>query len=426
MKLGDKNMKLEENNNINPQSEENKPTKKRKKFKEKSKGAKIAIVTGISLSSILLLALLGAGGYVGYVSAQFYRIEDKLDLTNDIIKGTGTIKNASNIDKNTELSILTYNVGFGAYDHDYSFFMDVGTMKDGTVITGKYAKAIDKDHATKNTAGSVKKIKEENTDFVFLQEVDKESDRCYHINQYDEFNNALTSYSSVYASNFHTAYLAYPFNDPIGKTEAGIVTYSKYGLTSSLRRSYPVDLSFPTKFFDLDRCFSVSRITLSSGKNLVLANSHMSAYDEGGKIRRQQLEMLTSFMSEEYAKGNYVIVGGDFNHDLCSSADQFESDELHPDWVAEILPTDIPEHFSIISGMYGQDNVTKVPTCRAAEMPYTKKTNSKGKEYLSNYTVVIDGFICSNNITVTDYYNIDWDFEFSDHNPARMSFTLNM
>jgi hypothetical protein len=59
-------------------------------------------------------------------------------------------------------------------------------------------------------------------------------------------------------------------------------------------------------------------------------------------------------------------------------------------------------------------------------MPYTKKTNSKGKEYLSNYTVVIDGFICSDNITVTDYYNIDWDFEFSDHNPARMSFTLNM
>ena len=301
-------------------------------------------------------------------------------------------------------------------------------MKDGTTITGKYAKAINYDHARANTTGALNAVKALNTDFIFIQEIDKASNRCYNINQYQEFTDALTDYDSVYASNFHTAYLAYPFSDPIGMTEAGLGTYSKYNIDEAVRRSYPVDQSFPTKFFDLDRCFSVSRINLSNGKQLVLANSHMSAYDEGGKIRKAQLTMLKDFMTEEYTAGNYVVIGGDFNHDLCGSADHelFPSDELHPDWVASLTAEDMPTGFSIVSQFFGEDGVTPVPTCRAAEMPYTRVTRADGTTYLSNYTVVIDGFIVSDNISVVSNYNVDLDFEFSDHNPAKMTFKLDI
>ena len=40
---------------------------------------------------------------------------------------------------------MTYNVGFGAYSPDYTFFMDTGVMRDGTKTTGKYGKAIVRD-----------------------------------------------------------------------------------------------------------------------------------------------------------------------------------------------------------------------------------------------------------------------------------------
>ena len=48
-------------------------------------------------------------------------------------------------------------------------------------------------------------------------------------------------------------------------------------------------------------------------------------------------------------------------------------------------------------------------------MPYEKGVN---------YSVVLDGFIVSDNVQVVANENIDGDFEFSDHNPAVMRFML--
>ena len=53
------------------------------------------------------------------------------------------------------------------------------------------------------------------------------------------------------------------------------------------------------------------KIPVTNGHKLILINSHMSAYDKGGKMRVKQLRLLNSVMESEYKKGNYVIVGGD-------------------------------------------------------------------------------------------------------------------
>ena len=102
--------------------------------------------------------------------------------------------------------------------------MDEGYMKDGTYVKGKYSTARSKDIVLENTNGAINTIKDLNADFMFFQEVDKKADRSYDVNQYQMIMDEFEDYSSVYASNFHSAYLLYPFNDPIGKTEAGIVT----------------------------------------------------------------------------------------------------------------------------------------------------------------------------------------------------------
>ncbi len=370
-------------------------------------------ITLISVGCVLLALLLVVGGYVLYVVLQYSRIEDNLSLqieNNDA---------AAQIDKNS-FSIMTYNIGFGAYSTDFSFFMDSGTMKDGTAVSGTGSKAKDKETVIKNTDGAIGAAKEVNPDFLFLQETDVKSTRARGVNQLEKFTSAFTSSAYVYAENFHSAYLFYPFSDPHGKTNAGIVTLSRYKINESVRRSFPVDESFPTRFFDLDRCFSVSRINLDgdkAGKQLVLINVHLSAYDEGGLIRAKQLEMLNGVLKEERDKGNYVVAGGDFNHDIAfeaaptenkDSLTLFESDQNVPEWVYTLKNENLAEGYSFAAAL-------NAPTCRSTDMPYEKGVN---------YTVVIDGFIVSDNVRVDSVKNVDTGFEFSDHNPATMNFTL--
>ena len=72
----------------------------------------------------------------------------------------------------TEYSISTYNIGFGAYTHDFSFFMDSGETLDGEKVTGKDSVAASKDIVIENTTGAVNTIKDKAVDFAFFQEVD--------------------------------------------------------------------------------------------------------------------------------------------------------------------------------------------------------------------------------------------------------------
>lgn len=341
--------------------------------------------------------------YVLYVSLTYYRIKDnvKLDISNN---------QNNTIDFNKEYKMLTYNIGFGAYDHDFSFFLDEAYTKDNKFISGKYAKAISKNNVRNNTDKIINILKENPSDIYLIQEIDKKANRSYFINQVEEISNSLKKYSSVYISNFHSAYLAYPLHDMIGKSESGLLTLSKYNFYSNIRRSYPVTNEFFKKFFDLDRAFSVHRSKLKNNKDLVIVNSHMSAYDKGGNIRKRQLEMLKNFMIEEKSKGNYVIIGGDFNHDYANSKYLYMGDKKVPEWVFDLSDKDLVDGYRFVipknKDLYG--------TCRGAESPYDKN---------KTYQVVIDGFIVSSNIEAESEI-INNNYIASDHQPVVLKFKL--
>ena len=368
-----------------------------------SKGLKRGLIITAIVIYILVLII---GGYLGYIMIQYYRYGDVVKLNVD--------RNSVNktVSLNRAYSISTYNIGFGAYNHEYSFFMDEGYMKDGKYVSGKYATAQSKEIVLTNTNGAINTIKSLNPDFMFFQEVDKKATRSYSVNQYEMIMDSFDEYSSVYASNFHSAYLLYPFNDPIGKTEAGIATLSDYKINSATRHKLPIDESFPTKFFDLDRCFMITRYTVAEGKELVLINVHLSAYDKGGVYRKKQLDLLNEILKEEKLKGNYVIAGGDFNHDIANSLNSFATEQKVPEWVYVLSDSDLEEGYKFATS-------NEKPTCRSTDMPYTKDVN---------YSVVIDGFIVSNNVSVKSVTNLaqenDELFVYSDHNPVYMEFVL--
>lgn len=358
----------------------------------------------VALGILILVAGVAAGGYIAYMQAQYYRIEDHLALpverpVDDILC------------TETPYTAVSYNIGFGAYGPDYSFFMDTGALLDGTPTQGQYGKAISRDAVLCNTSGALHTLCQMDADFYLLQEVDEKADRSYHVNERLMAARALPGYSRVWAENFHSAYLAYPLHDPHGAVQAGLASFSRYQVNQAVRRSYPVDESFFVKFTDLDRCFTLLRLPVEGQTGqLVLINSHMSAYDEGGVVRARQLKLLNQVIQEEYKKGNYVIVGGDFNHALYGTGHAFACRQQYPAWVQDMGNEDLPDHFSFVVARNG----TQVPTCRGADIPYQKGVN---------YVTVVDGFLVSDNVHA-EALNVDTDFLYSDHNPVLLTFTL--
>lgn len=364
----------------------------------------LKVLLGLGITIALVF-----GGYLLYLQLNYYRIPDNTSIAND-----GASPATTRVEVGKEYTASTYNIGFGAYTPDYTFFMDEGIMADGTRTKGEHGRAVSKDSVETCTKGALDTVASLHNgtapDFMLFQEVDRNSDRSYHVNQVQTTNSKFSEDASYYAQNFHTGFLAYPIPEFHGSVDAGLMTLSSVAATESTRRSYPVDQSFFAKFFDLDRCFMVTRYPTDDGHELVLINSHMSAYDAGGTMRAKQLAMLRDILTEERAKGNYVIAGGDWNHALAGSLSLYPSDQQVPDWVAELKDSDLPEGFSVVKA----DNLADVPSCRGDDIPYTKG---------HTYTTTVDGWIVSDNVKA-QAENIDTGFAYSDHNPVLLRFTL--
>jgi len=379
---------------------------------------KTGLIVGIVLSTIVTIAL----SYVGYVVLSYNRIGDiSLDVDNNSTKEKVAV--------NQELGMVTYNIGFGAYSQDFTFFLDDGYDDEGNRTIGYHSKALSKDDVIFNTNGAIKTVQDLNPDFVMLQEVDTNSTRSYHINQDEEFKTSFKDYSHTHCVNFHTAFLPYPLYDMHGTVNAGLSTFSRYKIQAAERKSYTIadDLS---KLFDLDRCFSVHEITVENGKSLFIINSHMSAYDEGGVIRKQQMLELNTFMKSVTDNGNYLIVGGDFNHDLLINNPDYNYNETDhrpfgvtkkkPDWLSYLFDENGKSPLYDDVKVYAADNE---PTCRNNDIEW-----EEGKTFVAT----VDGFVVSKNVEVNAVKTIRTKqgkkgvdgFAFSDHQPVELRFTL--
>lgn len=334
--------------------------------------------------------------YSAYLIFSYSRIDDNQDLS---ITGRGKVSVAKTSEPYT---IVTQNIGFGAYTKDFTFFMD----------GGKNSWAKSKESIVNCISLAVKEVKSVAPDFALLQEIDIDSTRSYHMNELELIRPHFSEYQEVFACNYHSAFLMYPLLQPHGTSNSGMATYSKIDISSALRRKLPISEGF-SKFLDLDRCYSVSRIPVENGKELLIYNIHSSAYGGDDNVRENQMMMLFNDMKTEYNNGNYCICGGDFNHDFTGNSTQELNGGEHVDfgW-AKPFPTNmIPD--GIIHCVNYSSGIQK-PTCRNDDIPYVE----------GNFTFISDGFLVSENVSVTYLENIVTGFVYSDHNPVVMSFTL--
>lgn len=372
--------------------------------------------------AVIVALILVVGGYVAYVAINYERLGNvPLDIVGK--------DPAASLQTGKEYKALTWNIGFGAYEQDYSFFMDESTLRRdvegignaGDTVSGTASTARSEESTLWMTNGIIESKEElsanNGIDFLLFQEVDTDSHRTFRVNQVDLITSALKEEhpQSVFASNFHTVWLQYPLFNPIGDIQSGLLTASAFTVNRADRYGYSIDESFPTKFFDLDRCFSASYVPVEgSDAHLVLINSHMTAYSSSNDIRTQQLKELMAFAQNEYDQGNYVIIGGDFNQVLSSDPERgitnWQNAEEIPTWVGTLETGLLGSNFETV---YAR-NEFEVSTCRDSSFPYRAG---------ENFEVVIDGFIVSDNVHALSV-NIQENYVYSDHNPVLLTFVL--
>mgnify|MGYP002323857181 CR=1 FL=1 len=348
------------------------------------------------LAVILILVI-----YLLYLVISYHRIEDNLALQVET-SDEGGQQETKKLTTGEQYSALTYNIGFGAYTPDFSFFMD----------GGKSSWAKSKDSVLDTVQGAGDLAASLNPDFAMIEEIDLDSTRSYHVNEYDILRNCFPNDYYVFAQNYDSAFLFYPFTQPHGSSKSGIGLFSKYPVTSALRRSLPISTSF-SKFLDLDRCYSISRVPVDNGKELVIFALHMSAYGNSDAIREGQIAMLSADMQKEYEAGNYVLCGGDFNHDLKAAEDDSTDKES---WAYPFPREELPEHFAFcIDQLTAQEKNDLWDSARNADMEYVPGVT---------YTVTLDGFIISDNIECVSYEDINTGYSYSDHDPVYLKFRL--
>lgn len=355
------------------------------------------------LLAAILLFLLYVVGCLCHGTYSDFKADEIMQL--DVKGSTAGIQ----VIEKDVLTFANWNVGYGGLGKESNFFYDSGGF---LTSKGKMIRA-PKSNVEKNIKGAVSFLKEQTVDFYLFQEVDKNSKRSYYINQHQQYIDARKDYAATFAINYKSARVPLPvfeFWRVMGKMESGLGTYMKYKPTQSTRYQFPGNYGWPTRIFQLDRCFALHRFKTKNGKELIVINTHNSAYDDG-TLKKQQMEYMRKLLVSEYEKGNYVVVGGDWNQ--CPPGQDFDA----------FSPSDLKGR------NYVQMNIPKdyLPQDWQWAFDSTVATNRKltdAYEEGNTFVTLIDFYLVSPNVEIQKTQGVNQNFEYSDHQPVLLTVKL--
>ena len=332
-------------------------------------------------------------GFIAYITFTDYQ-PDKVE----VVVEKGKYKNIRGLQQNT-FSFINWNIGYAGLGQEMDFFYDGGEgVRPSKELSEKYLKSII-DFVRSN----------DTVDFWMIQEVDVKAKRSYDVNEAEKVSHAKMGSYGVFARNYLVQFVPVPVTDPLGYVDAGLMMFSKFPPDEAVRYAYPLIADWPDKLFLLDRCFLLNRYPMENGSDLVIINTHNSAYVYDSVLRIHELQILKKVMLDEYAKGNYVIAGGDWNqnppgympsgdyngHNFIPSIVKMNSDFMPKGW------------------QWAYDD--SAPTNRSNNKPFVIGENT---------TTCLDYYLVSPNVSIIDVEVIDLKFENSDHNPIYLKAQL--
>jgi endonuclease/exonuclease/phosphatase family metal-dependent hydrolase len=292
--------------------------------------------------------------------------------------GTVQVFNPQDALPDSTVSLLIWNIGYAGLGKESDFFYDGGTtVRMGRDIT---AKNLDGILATLSAMDSV--------DIILLQEVDTLAKRSWWTNQFSALKDALPGHGAAFTLNYNVDFVPIPFLDPMGRVMGGLASFGRFATTSDLRYQFPSSFGWPDRIYFLDRCFLEQRIPLADGRELVIINTHNSAFDDGS-LKAAEMAYLREHLLREERKGNPVIVGGDWNQGAPGTGFQEVGNPFIEGW------------------QWAYD--TSFGTNRDLKAAYVAGRTE---------TFVIDFFLVSPGVEVQEVRVIDLGFENSDHQPV--------
>ena len=147
---------------------------------------------------IIAILILGFIGLIAYAMISDYKPKEK-----EVISHSDS---PSLLKDSHTFSLLTWNIGYAGLDKDMDFFMDGGTK----VITPK-------NKCLENISSVGDFLKRNDTiDFIFIQEIDRNSKRSYRIDQYDKIAGILSGHHPYFAKNYNVFFVPVPPANPMG------------------------------------------------------------------------------------------------------------------------------------------------------------------------------------------------------------------
>lgn len=335
-----------------------------------------------TIKIIKILALIVCALSVAIVVTDYRPDEiEKLDVT----QNTEEI-----LDATQPIRMAIYNIGFGGLDANQDFFMDGGTG----------AGASSQEEIEKNLKEMTSFLKDTEHHIYMIQEVDVNSKRSASLNQKEIIGQEFPQYSHTSATYYKVPFVPLPLSRPLGNIHMDLLTLSKAQIESANRYTLPNIEAIPYKYFYLDRCLLENKIPLSNGKNLIVLNVHLSAYDSNGTVKKEQLEWIERYIEGADLENNYYVFGGDWNLIMTDTSKE-DIRNQRDYWVEK------PKDFKDGGFKWVYDD--KINTVRELDAPY-----EKGK----TFERVIDGYLVSPNLEVLKVETVDRGFKHSDHNPV--------
>ena len=210
------------------------------------------------------------------------------------------------LSKNQKLKILSWNVQYMA-GKNYVFFYDMPDNK------GPDIRPSSKDiEITINEVARI--INNENPDIILFQEIDKGSKRTDYEDQLKIILSLISKDYKCHTSTFYHKAFFIPHPDFMGSIGLKLAIISKYKINKAIRYQLPImPNNFIVKQFYLKRAVLETYMPVNNGKDFIIMNTHLDAFDQGTDTMEKQVEFVDNLLTQRTQEKYSWLIGGDFN-----------------------------------------------------------------------------------------------------------------
>ncbi len=338
------------------------------------------------MTAIAVLFVLGAAVYAGIV---VYTNRTARPITGEVLSPPNP---EALPDASETLSVLTWNIGYAGLGRKADFFVD----------NGRSLRALSAMEINQAANGIADWLAARSSDVICLQENAHAGFLTRGVPLRSIIEMALPRRQNLFWSDMKSVWVPRML-----RLDHGMSVHAGVNLQGCRAQTLPPDDTYHLGLLKKHYGIVVSRFAISeTGREWVVFNIHLSAFDAEGHARLSQLTELMDLAQLEYANGNCVVMAGDWNMRLVPTDFGHQTDKKSLFWVTDFPKETLPEGWRVVFD-------DRTPTVRTLNAPYLSG---------QNYTTIVDGFVISPNVELKQVSTSDLGFELADHHPVDAQF----